>query len=85
MGFGTSFAQKPPSKPKKAEPVRPVTGALVRIVLLATLAIGASAYGIYLYYTHAFTPKPRPAAPADAASSGEIWIDLSPSASGAPK
>ena len=57
MGFGTPFAQKP----RKAEPHRPMTGALVRIVILAACAAFGAAYGIYLYYTHAFRPKPRPA------------------------
>ncbi|HEX4512656.1 MAG TPA: hypothetical protein VH054_03945 [Polyangiaceae bacterium] len=56
MGFGTPFAQKP----RKAEPHRPMTGALVRIVVLAACATLCAAYGIYLYYTHAFRPKPVP-------------------------
>lgn len=64
MSFGTPFAKKP----GKAEPVRPVTAALVRILVLALLAAGASAYGIYLYYTHAFRAAPPRAAP----SSSEI-------------
>ncbi len=66
MSFGTPFAKKP----RKAEPVRPFTAALVRIVALALLAAAASAYGIYLYYTHAFRAPPRRAPPA--ATSGEI-------------
>ena len=57
MGFGTPFAQKP----RKAEPHKPITGMLVRIVFLAACATLCAAYGIYLYYTHAFRPKPRPA------------------------
>ena len=68
MGFGTRFAQKP----RKAEPHKPMGGALARIVILAALATVCAAYGIYLYYTHAFRPKPRPAA----VDSGEIEIQL---------
>ncbi len=64
--FGTPFAKKP----RKPEPVRPVTAALVRIVLLALLASGAAAYGMYLYYTHAFRPTKRP--PPAASASGEL-------------
>jgi len=68
MGFGTPFAQKP----GKAQPPRPVAGALVRIVVLAALATVCAAYGIYLYYTHAFRPKPRP----QVVDSGEVEIQL---------
>jgi hypothetical protein len=68
MGFGQPFAQKP----RKAEPVRPVTGSLVRIVLLALLAVFGAAYGIYLYYTHAFRPKPQP----HTVDAGEVEIQL---------
>jgi hypothetical protein len=68
MGFGKPFAQKP----RTAEPVRPFTGALVRIVLLALLAVFGAAYGIYLYYTHAFRPKPAPRA----VDAGEVEIQL---------
>ncbi len=77
MGFGAPFAQKP----RKAEAVRPLTGALVRIVILALCAMGGAAWGIYVYYTHAFRAKPRPAA-----SEHFIEIDLNalPSASAAP-
>ncbi|HEY1960397.1 MAG TPA: hypothetical protein VGH28_32525 [Polyangiaceae bacterium] len=81
MGFGTPITEK---KKRKAE-VRNITGGnvqaprlggLVRIVLLALLAIAAAAYGMYLYYTHAFTAqKPRPA-PSAAPSSSEVWIDV---------
>ncbi len=69
MSFGKPFAQKPR---KTAEPVKPVTGALVRIVLLALLAVFGAAYGIYLYYTHAFRPKPRP----QTVDAGEVEIQL---------
>jgi hypothetical protein len=68
MGFGTPFAQKP----RKAEPHKPMAGALARIVILAALATVCAAYGIYLYYTHAFRPKPRPAV----VDSGEVEIQL---------
>jgi hypothetical protein len=37
-----------------------MTGALVRIVVLAACATLCAAYGIYLYYTHAFRPKRVP-------------------------
>ena len=91
MGFGTPLTEKPP---RKTQPVRRITaepmrtfrldGAFVRIVLLAALSVAAAAYGMYLYYTHAFDAKPRPAAPAPSGS--EIWIDLSPEPSAsAPK
>ena len=82
MGFGTPITEK---KPRKAEPLRRITGGpaqsaalggLVRIVLLAVLATMAAAYGMYLYYTHAFAAKPRPAPAPSASSSSEIWIDL---------
>ena len=69
MGFGTPFAQKP----RKAEPHKPVTGTLVRILLLAVAATFCAAYGIYLYYTHAFRPKPAPAR-VDAGQEVEIEI-----------
>ena len=68
MGFGTPFAQKA----RKAEAHKPMTGALVRIVILAACAAICAAYGIYLYYTHAFRPKPRPAT----VDSGEIEVQL---------
>ena len=69
MGFGAPFAQKP----RKAEPQRPMAYALVRIVVLAACATICAAYGIYLYYTHAFRPKPAPAA---VDSGQEIEIQL---------
>lgn len=75
MGFGAPFAQKA----RKAEPVRPVTGTLVRIVLLAVLAVGGAAWGMYLYYTHAFRAKTRPSA-----SENFIEIDLNAMPSAAP-
>ena len=68
MGFGAPFAQKP----RKAEPHQPMTSALVRIIVLAALATVCAAYGIYLYYTHAFRPKPRP----QVVDSGEVEIQL---------
>jgi hypothetical protein len=68
MGFGTPFAQKP----RKAEPHKPMTFALVRIVILAACASVCAAYGIYLYYTHAFRPRPRP----QVVDSGEVEIQL---------
>ena len=49
-----------------------MAGALVRIVILAALATVCAAYGIYLYYTHAFRPKPTPAV----VDSGEVEIQL---------
>ncbi len=70
MGFGKPVTQKP--KLHRAEPVRPLTSALVRIVILAVLATFGAAYGIYLYYTHAFRPKPRP----QTVDSGEVEIQL---------
>jgi hypothetical protein len=70
MGFGKPVTQKP--KLHRAEEVRPVTGALVRIVLLAMLATFGAAYGIYLYYTHAFRPKPAP----QVVDAGEVEIQL---------
>jgi len=81
MPFGKPFAPKP----RKAEPVRPITGALLRIVLLALLASAAAGYGIYLYYTHALGPaKPRAAPPA-ASSTEELeapeLVPVAPSAS----
>jgi len=76
MAFGKPFAPKP----RKAEPVRPMTGALVRILVLALLAAFGAAWGIYVYYTHAFRPKPHHAAPAEP-HSGEIEIELAPSGS----
>lgn len=82
MGFGAPFAQKA----RKAEAVRPLTGALVRIVILALCATGGAAWGIYVYYTHAFRAKPRPAA-----SENFVEIDLNalpsvqPSASASAK
>ena len=68
MGFGAPFAQKP----RKAEPPKPMTGALVRIIALAACATICAAYGMYLYYTHAFRPKPRP----QVVDSGEVEIQL---------
>jgi hypothetical protein len=68
MGFGSPFAHKS----KKVEPPRPVAGALLRIVLLAACATICAAYGIYLYYTHAFRPKPHP----QAVDSGQIEIEV---------
>ena len=52
-----------------------MTGALVRIVILAACAAVCAAYGIYLYYTHAFRPKPRPA-PTTRVDSGQIEIEV---------
>ena len=49
-----------------------MTGALVRIVILAACAAVCAAYGIYLYYTHAFRPKPRPAV----VDAGQIEIEV---------
>ncbi len=66
--FGTPFAKKP----RQPEPVRPVTAALVRIVVLALLAAFGAAYGIYLYYTHAFRPKPQ----RQVVDAGEVEIQL---------
>lgn len=77
MGFGTPFAQKP----RRAERVRPLTGTLVRIVVLAMFAVGGAAWGIYVYYTHAFRVKTRPAVTSTASASNEVEIDLSPSTS----
>ena len=68
MAFGKPFAKKP----RVPEQVKPLTGALVRIVLLALLAAMGAAWGIYLYYTHAFRPKPRP----QVVDSGEVEIQL---------
>ena len=68
MGFGTPFVQKP----RKAEPQKPMTSALVRIIVLAAAATLCAAYGMYLYYTHAFRPKPKPAT----VDSGEVEIQL---------
>jgi hypothetical protein len=89
MGFGKPLTDKP----RKPEPVGRITGtgprgwrpdaALVRIVVLALAATLAAAYGAYLYYTHAFLGRPRPAA-VDAAPSGQIEIELSPSPSASP-
>ncbi len=92
MGFGTPITEKPPRKSQTvrritAEPMRTfrLDGAFVRIILLAVLSAAAAAYGMYLYYTHAFQPKPRPA-PTAVPSGSEIWIDLSPEPSAsAPK
>lgn len=78
MAFGKPFAPKP----RKAEPVRPVTGALLRILVLAVLAVGGAAWGINVYYTHAFRPRPRPAP--SATHSGEIDVELTPAPSTSP-
>jgi len=75
MAFGPTFTLKPR---RSAEHVRPVTATLVRIVLLAVLAVGGSAWGIYLYYTHAFRVKPHAAA---SSSPHEIEVELVPSSS----
>jgi hypothetical protein len=80
MAFGTPFAPKP----RAAEPVRPVTGVLVRIVLLALLATATAAYGVYLYYTHAFRPARTPS-PAASSSIEELsapeLVPVAPSSS----
>ncbi len=68
MAFGTPFAKKP----RTPEHVRPLTGSLVRIVLLGVLAAVGAAWGIYLYYTHSLRPKPLP----QAVDSGEVEIQL---------
>ena len=74
MAFGSTL------KPKRApEHVRPVTGALVRIVVLAMLAIGGSAWGMYAYYTHAFRVKSRPIP--SATDSNVIEVELAPTSS----
>ena len=52
--------------------------ALVRIVLLGVLAAMGAAWGMYLYYTHAFRPAPRHA---PSATATEVEIDLNPSPS----
>ena len=53
-------------KKTTAEHVKPLSGALVRIVVLAVLAAFCAAWGMYLYYTHAFRQKTRPAPPPSA-------------------
>ncbi len=68
MAFGKPFAKKP----RVPEHVKPLTGTLVRIVLLALLAAFGAAWGIYLYYTHALRPKPRP----QTVDAGEVEIQL---------
>jgi hypothetical protein len=78
MAFGKPFAQKPR---KTVTPVRPMSGALVRIVVLGVLAVLGAAWGVYMYYTHAFHPRPRPAASAPASNEIEIELVPSPSAS----
>jgi hypothetical protein len=79
MAFGSPFAQKP----RRAEPVRPLTGALVRIVIVALLAVGGAAWGIYVYYTHALRVKTR-----TNAAPSETWVEIDlnslPSASASP-
>ncbi len=79
MAFGSPYAQKP----RRAEPVRPLTGALVRILVIALLAVGGAAWGIYVYYTHAFRAKTRPIA-----APSETWVEIDlntiPSASASP-
>ncbi len=74
MAFGPTFSLKPR---RSAEHVRPVTGALVRIVLLGILATFGAAWGIYAYYTHAFRPAARTASPASASAS-VIEVQIEP-------
>ncbi len=52
--------------------------ALARIILLGVLAAIGAAWGMYLYYTHAFRPAPRPA---PSATASEVEIELTPSPS----
>jgi len=82
MAFGSRFAHKA----RAAEKVQPLTGALVRIVILALLAVGGAAWGIHVYYTHAFRAKTRPIPASGTGSETWVEIDLNalPSASRAP-
>lgn len=74
MAFGRTFTVKNRRAP---EVVKPVTGALVRIVVLALLATFGAAWGIYAYYAHVFRPKAQPALSASASAS-EIEIQIIP-------
>jgi hypothetical protein len=71
MAFGSTVKRR-----RSAELVRPVTGALVRIIVLAVMATFGAGWGIYVYYTHAFRPAARPTAPS--ASASEIEVQLAP-------
>jgi hypothetical protein len=75
MAFGHAFAQKPRKRPVAAD-VRPVTGALVRIVVLALFATIGAGWGIWAYYTHVFRVKPRPVPSASASASTEIEVEV---------
>jgi hypothetical protein len=71
MAFGPSFTYK---SRKAATDVRPVTGALVRIVVLALLATIGAGWGIWAYYTHIF--RASKARPAPSTSASEIEIEV---------
>jgi hypothetical protein len=72
MAFGPTFSLKPR---RSAEHVRPVTGALVRIILVGVLAVLAAGWGIYAYYTHALRPARPPSTPSASASVIEVQIE----------
>ena len=75
MAFGPTFTQKP--RRAVASEVRPMTGALLRILVLALLATLGAGWGIWAYYTHALNkPKPHPAQPAPTATSSEIEVEV---------
>ena len=52
-----------------------MTGALVRILVLALCATLGAAWGIWAYYTHALKSKPHPA-PSAAAAASTIEVEL---------
>jgi len=74
MAFGPTFSLKPR---RSAEHVRPVTGALVRIILVGVLAVLAAGWGIYAYYTHALRTAAHPST-APSASSTVIEVQIEP-------
>ncbi len=74
MSLGKPHFQKP-SQPQRV-PV--VTGGLLRIVLLALVAVGGAVYALYLHYRPRPAPRPPATASAPRAPPSEIPIELSP-------